>query len=643
MISTYPHGWPLDCIDLGSDTRRLRLTRDVFCAALPEAACPNLMNYERESVDAPPPDGRVLSLKGRETEMNAADFREELSLRLMKNRDRVLLRILAEKTVELTGSEILFRARALAARYKDAPVGGVVLLLLPHSLELFLLHLGLILEGRIPAILAWPTSRIDPDKYQRNLVHQLQRLPAHQLITLPQLALNLGNALPFPVTACMIDNASQLEKSFRMALPISHLESAVTAEVDRPREIASPGDALFLQFSGGTTGNQKAVAVTASILTNQLDRLKETLGFSERDSVVSWLPLYHDMGLIACLWFPLWNGAPSAHLSAGDWLLNPELLFDGMDRYKGTFCWLPNFAFSYLAAQRERMKSEHSLGHVRGWINCSEPVRLRSFDAFAQTFSSWGVTEETLQASYAMAENVFAVTQTPLGLSPSTRKRSSLGFGAARYGETAFDILDDVYVSSGQPLPGTELRVVDAKGLTLGDGELGDIQFRSESLFSGYWSQDGFLRSSISDDSWYSTMDYGFLDKGDLYVIGRLKDIIIVGGQNVFPEDIESVVNTVGGVYAGRVVAFAVPDQEYATENIAVVAEMRGSFEPERAATMEREIRRLVLSTIGVAPRYVHVAAERWIVKSTAGKISRRETRERFLDEKLRVAEPVTA
>jgi len=565
--------------------------------------------------------------------VDAQSFRELLLSRFEQNRDRVLLRILlspGDEPVELTGADILSRAPELARRYQAAAESSVVLLLLPHSVELFLLHFGLILEGRLPAILAWPTSRIDPEKYQRNLLHQLRHLPAHQLITLPRLAANLAGGLHFPVTACPIENARQLEESFRIPLPLEVPEG----EPARPRTGDTPADAIFLQFSGGTTGAQKAVAVTGPLLAAQLESLRRCLAFTAEDGVASWLPLYHDMGLIACLWFPLWSGAPSFHFSANDWLLDPGLLFRCLDRYHATFCWLPNFAFSYLAAQRGRMQQSYSLGHVRAWINCSEPVRLRSFREFAQAFAPWGVTMESLQALYAMAENIFAVTQTPLGSTPRTFPRNRLRHGAAPFQENAFDLLDDVYVSSGPVLEGMHVRVVNPRGEVCADAEPGNIQLRTSCLFGGYWTSDGFITESIAD-GWYSTGDYGFLAGEDLYVIGRLKDIIIVGGQNIFPEDVESVVNSIDAIYPGRVVAFGINDEQYGTERLAVVAELRGEFDAGKAEAVERRVHALVLSTIGIAPRYAAVVPERWIVKSTAGKISRRDTRVRFITERL--------
>jgi len=563
---------------------------------------------------------------------NAVEFRSRLQQHLEELADQVVLRILlapSDAPVALTGSQVLQQSLALADRYLDAPDRGVVLLLLPHSVELFLLHLGVLLRGRIPAILAWPTSRVAPDKYQRNVLHQLRNLPATQLLTLPRLAQNLDAALPYRVTSCPIAGVEKLEKTFAVDLVVEPVakNTALRAAGD------TPADALFLQFSGGTTGAQKCVVVTAGMLHAQLRVLAKCLDFGPRDVVVSWLPMYHDMGLIACLWLPLWSGASSVQFSAQDWLMDPALLFRLMERFAGTFTWLPNFAFAYMAGQRARMKTPVSLRGVRAWINCSEPVRHRSIRGFVDAFTEWGVTAEKCQACYAMAENVFAVTQTPLDRPPRTVPRSALSSSSQGFGELAYDLVDDVYVSSGKTLEDVHLRIRAADGSACPEKQPGGIEIKTGSVFSGYWGNDGFQKQALSADGWYATGDYGFLDGDELFVIGRTKDIIIVGGQNVFPEDVEMVVNTVEGVYPGRVVAFGTQDAQVGTENLAVVAEMRGEFQDEKAKKMEREIQSLVLSAIGIAPRFARVVPERWIVKSTAGKISRRETSLRFLAE----------
>lgn len=558
---------------------------------------------------------------------------QELRANLLTHSEKVLLRVVVgpnyDTPIEYTGAALLDEAEKVARRFRTHE-RGVVLLLLPHSPDLFLLQLGLVLDGRIPAILAWPTSRVDPEKYQRNLMHQLGDLPVDLLVTLPRLAENLASSLPYPVAGLAIENAASFEKVFP-AGPVS--------ELLEKRELKATGveaseDALFLQFSGGTTGAQKAIVVTAPMLSAQLRTLGRTLRFEDKDCVASWLPLYHDMGLIACFWMPLWHGATSVQIGANDWVMNPELFLSWIDRAKATFCWLPNFAFSYLSQRREFMRGSHRLNGVRAWISCSEPVRARSIDGFVAAFAEWGVRQESVQASYAMAETVFAITQSESDSELPTIPRSAVQRGRQNNDGLAFDLIDEVYVSSGKPLADTEVKILGKGGEICAEAQAGEIYVRTPSLFSGYWGAEGFQKHSLKD-GWHATGDYGFLAKGELYVIGRFKDIVIVGGNNVFPEDVEAVVNTIDGVYAGRVVAFGVEDKDYGTQSLAIVAEMKVEMGEEEATQIEAAIRKLVLTSIGVAPRYVAVVPQRWIVKSTAGKISRRETRERFLKEKF--------
>ena len=562
------------------------------------------------------------------------EFRRQLRERLLASKDKVLLRVVLgpdfDQPTEFTGGTFLARAEESVSQLRVPKERSVILLLLPHSPELFLLQVGLLLHGHVPAILAWPTSRIDADKYQRNLVHQLSHLPADALVTLPRLAENLGGSLPYPAYGVSLKDGASHEKRF----PAKHVVERLEHREFPERNTRPSRDTLFLQFSGGTTGVQKAIVVTAPMLMRQFEQLAEALSFTAEDGVVSWLPLYHDMGLIACYWMPLWYGAPSLQMSANDWVMNPALLLKYVERYRAAFCWLPNFSFSYLSQRKEMMQNEFHLGSVRAWINCSEPVRRKSMQEFAKAFAGWGVREESLQASYAMAETVFAITQSRLGSELLTVPRCEVRHGAQSYSPLAFDLVDDVYVSSGQPLSNTKVKIVGPDGVALPDAVPGEICVQTPSLFSGYWGPEGFQTHSLRN-GWHATGDFGFLVRGELFVIGRFKDIVIVGGNNVFPEDVEAVVNTIAGIYPGRAVVFGVEDIQYGTQSLGVVAEMKDDFNDEEAQMLEAYIRKMVLTTIGIAPRHVAVVPQKWIVKSTAGKISRRETRERFLREKL--------
>jgi fatty-acyl-CoA synthase len=558
---------------------------------------------------------------------------ERLRETLRASQDKTLLQVVTgpkfDTPATFTGASLVSHGENLASRFPTRQ-RGVVLLLLPHGSELFLLQIGLVLNGQIPGILAWPTTRVDADKYQRNLVHQLGNLPADLLVTLPRLAENLAGALPYPVVGLAIDNAASFEKAF----PVGEVGEKLEQHESKPTQPDAADDALFLQFSGGTTGAQKAIVVTATMLATQLKNLGQALQFGETDCVVSWLPLYHDMGLIACFWMPLWHGSSSVQIGANDWVMNPELFLHYVDRAKATFCWLPNFAFSYLSQRRELMRNSHQLDSMRAWINCSEPVRWRSLEEFRKAFRDWGVRRESVQASYAMAESVFAISQSELGRELPFVQRATVTRGTQNYSGLAFDLIDELYVSSGRPLGDTEVKVLSQDGSVCGEADAGEIYVRTPSLFSGYWGAHGFQTHSLND-GWHATGDYGFLADGELYVIGRFKDIIIVGGNNVFPEDVEALVNSIDGIYPGRVVAFGIEDEDYGTQSLAIVAETKAGADEDATSRLEAQIRKLVLTDIGIAPRYVAVVPGRWIVKSTAGKISRRETRDRFVLEKL--------
>lgn len=560
---------------------------------------------------------------------------------LAKFADRVALRVAtspgATSVQAFSGIETIARATRIAGEQAIVGERRIVLLLMPHCPELFLMHLGLILLGHVPAILAWPTTRVDPEKYQRNLIHQLNRIPADQLITLPRLADNLRGLLGYPVSSCDTANAAQFESAFRERFVTS------AAPVARAHAPALPPDTLFLQFSGGTTGAQKCVPVTLPMLESQLRRLTASLAITEHDGVVSWLPLYHDMGLIACLWLPAYAGAASLHFAASDWLMRPELLLHFLESEQATFTWLPNFAFSYLAQRCGAIDRSFGLAHVRAWINCSEPVRSASVKAFIEAFSQFGVSAGSLQASYAMAENVFAVTQTDMGASVREIPRTVVRHAAVKARLQSDELLDQVYVSSGRCLPETSVRIVRGDGLPSRELEPGEIQISSPSLFDGYWGADGKDISATRGTGWYSTGDYGFFDRGELFVIGRLKDVIIVGGQNVFPEDLETIAASVPGVQPGRVVAFGLDDAVLGTQSIVVVAEAVEKADQQGAVAIERGIRSLISASLGVAARHVRVVPARWIVKSTAGKISRTDTRARFLAEMTKPIVPASA
>jgi acyl-CoA synthetase (AMP-forming)/AMP-acid ligase II len=343
------------------------------------------------------------------------------------------------------------------------------------------------------------------------------------------------------------------------------------------------------------------------------------------------------MGLIAGFLLPLVAGIPLVLMSPFDWVRHPALLFRGIDSYRGTLCWLPNFAYNHSARRiRERDLAGLSAESMRLFINCSEPVRAESHEMFLERFGAIGVQREMLGVSYAMAENTFAVTQTE----PGWPVRLDVVDQAAleELGEAV--LVEEgrvgavVKVSCGRPIPGTEIRIVNNVGEPVAERQVGEVAVRSNCMLSGYYKRPDL---QPFQDGWYLTGDRGYLAAGELFVIGRSKDLIINAGKNIYPQDIEAIVNEVPGVHAGRVVVFGVPDEREGTELIVVVAEVEANIlgvDTAERKEINRRIRQEVARRSMVSAAYVTLVEPRWLLKTSSGKIARGANREKWLESK---------
>lgn len=497
--------------------------------------------------------------------------------------------------------------------------GQRVAVLLPHTHRLVGLFFGAIYGGFVPSILAWPTSKMDAEKYRRNVLAIVSGLKADLLVTEPSMAATLGAVLG----------------ETRVAEP-GALEDYLAGKIDVPslEPRVAKSDPLFIQFSGGTTGTQKSVPIELGHLHRQLVCYDEALRLGPDDALISWLPLYHDMGLIACQVLPFVYRLPVTMFAPMDWIMAPGRFLDAVGEDRATLCWLPNFGYSFMAQKVRRDPSKLDLSSLRAVINCSEPVRAESMNALCDRFAPSGLRREAIHTCYAMAEATFAVTQSTDEEPPRWVKVSRDAFGRGRIVPSAEG--ERVLVSCGKPIPGIEVRVVKPEtGEDCAEGEIGEIWLAGEFVMRDYLQAPGAERGprwAFSDDGCYRTGDLGALLDGHLFVTGRKKDIIIIGGINVFPEDLEARVSEVEGVHPGRAVALGLEDPELGTERLVLVAEANEAADLARASEIDREIRRVVLTICGVAPYQVFVVPPKWIVKSTAGKISRIETRARVLE-----------
>ena len=416
-------------------------------------------------------------------------------------------------------------------------------------------------------------------------------------------------------------------------------------------DVDGDGMPTILQHSSGTTGLKKGVVLTHGQVRQQVDAYARALSMTSADTVASWLPLYHDMGLVTSVLLPLSLGSMVVSMDPFDWLIRPAAILEEVSRHRASFCWLPNFAFAHLVNTAAEA-GVFDLSGVRSFIDCSEPCRAATLEAFTLAFAAHGLAPGAVSTCYAMAETVFAVTQSPLGRAPKvvSINRDVMSMHSVAVCEDPRSAAAAQVVSCGPPLGNTALRIgtrgVQPKSrapLSLlagllaspsapssGGSPIGEVMVNSASAFSGYHG-DPEASAAVFEGLWYRTGDLGFMFAGELYITGRIKDLIIVNGRNVYAHDIEEAANKVEGVKPGRAAAFGIDRASTGSEAIIVVVESVADA-GHVAETITRGIRDAVSQALGLVLHEVLVRPPGVLVKTTSGKVSREANRRRYLD-----------
>jgi acyl-CoA synthetase (AMP-forming)/AMP-acid ligase II len=308
-------------------------------------------------------------------------------------------------------------------------------------------------------------------------------------------------------------------------------------------------------------------------------------------------------------------------------------LLQSISNHRGTLTWLPNFAYNFCAQKiRDRHIEGVDLASLRAIINCSEPVRWESHVVFYERFKEYGLQLEALQTSYAMAENVFAVTQSRLGSLPAVEEIDREAFMSERVAKHALDGKPSMkMMSSGRPLENVKIKVIDENGNQVPERVIGELALQSDCMLTGYFNRPDLTEKAFHD-GWYLTGDFGYLSKGEVFVSGRKKDMIIVGGKNVYPQDLEALTYEVPGVHAGRSVAFGIFDETQGTEDVVIIAES-DLDDPAEQQKIADAIRSHVTKNSAIALRHVKVVGPKWILKTSSGKTARVANKEKFLSE----------
>jgi len=521
----------------------------------------------------------------------------------------------------VTFGEFRRRARAHRANLAREGVGESdrVVLIMPQGIPAMATFAGAMMLGAVPAFLAYPNFKIEPSKYRSGLAGVTANLGAKVVV--------IDENFPYEMLECV---------SLQSATKLLRASQGKVDEVNDAREPVSPMNPeslAFIQHSAGTTGLQKGVALTHGAVLRQLAHLADALEVDpDTDRIYSWLPLYHDMGLIAAFMLPMICHLPVIMQPPLGWVMQPESMLQVVREYKCTLAWMPNFAFQFVPRRMPQSRwADYDLSSLRLLINCSEPVRAGSMNEFQRAF---GIRNGVLQSSYAMAENVFAVTQSDIACGPVTIWADGRQFRIAhrvlRVPQAAPGAVS--FTSSGRMLPNQHVRILSDSSELVGDGCVGEIAILGDCLFKGYYNRPD-LTQQVLVDGWYRSGDLGFMLDGELFVVGRKKDLLIIGGENIYPQDIEEIVSSHPAIHDGRAIAIGVYNPRLGTEDVVVAAEVESEERLAESAKLEQDIRGRVVAGLGIAVRTILLKPPKWIVKSTAGKAARSATREKLLRE----------
>lgn len=521
-----------------------------------------------------------------------------------------------EHTENITYGALRNAARSLATGLlsRGLQPKQTVALMLPTGRDYLTSFFGVMIAGGIPVPI-YPPARLNQieDHLQRH-ARILANAESVLVVTVPQaktVAYLLRGAVP------SLRDIVTPEELAQPPMPIAHRAMAT--------------DIAFLQYTSGSTGDPKGVVLTHANLLANIRAMGEAADVSGRDVFVSWLPMYHDMGLIGAWFSPLYFGFPLVLMSPLAFLARPGRWLQAISRHRGTLSVAPNFAYELCARKvRDEDLADVDLSSWRFALNGAEPVNAATLDAFAARFAPCGFRREAMTPAYGLAECSLALTFSPLGRGPRIDAIARSAFAEARRALPAAAGQPDVMLvpSCGCALPGHALRIVDEGGHELPERNVGLVQFSGPSATAGYHRNAEATRRMIRD-GWLDTGDYGYLADGELFLTGRAKDLIIRGGRNIYPYELEQAVGELPGVRKGCVAVFGSPEPVDGTERLVVVAETRES-EDQAQAELRARIIDIATAVIGMPPDDVVLAPPYTVLKTSSGKIRRAASRELY-------------
>lgn len=518
-------------------------------------------------------------------------------------------------------SEVLDGARRMAGALAERGIGpgDRVAMVLPTGTDFMDAFFGTLLAGAVPVPLYPPVRLGQMEEYVRGTARMLEVVGARMLLSDSRIRLLLGGAVELARPALGCPTVAELRDG-----AVAH-------------DVPVTGDSLgLIQFSSGSTVDPKPVALTHLALMSQVAALAQLLQVpaGSPPTGVTWLPLYHDMGLIGCLLEALYYPGTLVLLPPELFLARPALWLRALSRHRGIVSPAPNFAYGLcLKRVRDEDLDGVDLSHWRYALNGAEPISAAVQERFAARFARAGFRAESLMPVYGLSECALAVTFTSAD-GPKRELRVDADALAAT-GQVSAGTRR--IVSVGTPLPGAAVDVRGDDGESRDDGHVGRVWIRAPFVMHGYFGQP-HASAEVMRDGWLDTGDFGFVDAGELFITGRAKDVVIIRGANHAPQTFEDCLGIVEGVRTGCAVAlgFTPPGQD--DEALLVLAERTDGAPPD----LESQIAAAIVEHTSIVPHTVVVLAPGTLPRTSSGKLRRGEALRRYLGGELRPPAPLT-
>jgi len=532
-----------------------------------------------------------------------------------------------ESATEHNWGNVRKRAQIVAGSLAASGVvtGDRIALIYPTGIEFFAALFGTLLAGAVPVPLYPPVRLGRLDEYFRRTARMLELVRARVVLAESRVQRILGQAIALARPPLGCKTLDQLPKGSSI-----------------PAVSVQPDDLALVQYSSGTTVDPKPVALSHRAIIGQMGALNRFWSDTpeHKHSCVSWLPLYHDMGLIGCVFPALARDASLTLIGPELFIARPALWLRALSKYRGTISPAPNFGYALCLS---RISDEEIEGiDLSAWeaaLNGAEAAVPATMRAFAARFARYGFRAEAFTPVYGLSEAALAVTFSNLAgpfVAHRFDREALARLGVARVDEEGREI-----ASVGRPLPGYSVRVADENGMAVPEGTIGRVWASGPSLMTGYLDQPEATERALRD-GWLDTGDLGFLHRGDLYLTGRAKDVVILRGRNYAPEEIERAVDSVPGVRTGCAVAASYLPEGADGEELVLLIETARGISPEQRAALPRACRDAVLGAVGIPVGELVLLAPGTLPRTSSGKLRRGEALRLHLAGELAPPEKVT-